>query len=403
MRTHARLTALTLKRLLRERKPGLTADGGNLYLQDGSGWQLIYERDGVRRYMGLGPARDVSLAEARQAASDARRLLREGQDPLAARRASRASQKAAMSFQEFAEKHVAAHAPGWRGGKSEEQWRSSLAAHVYPVIGNMAIGAVDLDDVLRVLTPIWAAKAVTAGRVRGRIETILDAAKSRDLRTGENPARWKGHLENLLPRVTKARAVRHYAAAPYADIPTLVAKLRRVESVKSMALEFLILTATRSGEVLGARWAELDATQRLWVIPSERMKSGREHRVPLTGRALGIIEKMGAVRSGAFLFPGQRPGGPLGEMALARALRSTGHAGATVHGMRSAFRDWAGDNGVTRELAETALAHSVGDQTERSYRRSDAIERRRTLMDAWGAFLDQPAAGGKVLHLRSTA
>jgi integrase len=400
MRAHARLTAAGVKQLMRERRPGLVADGGNLYLQGGSSWLFKYERAGVRRFMGLGPAADVGLAQARQAASDARASLRVGIDPLAARRASRASQKAVVSFQEFSEQHIAYHAPGWRpGGQSEAQWRSSLAAYVYPVIGGMAVGAVDLNDVLRVLTPIWAAKAVTAGRVRGRVESILDAAHSRGLRTQENPARWKGHLENLLPRVTKARGVKHHAAIPYAGVPALMAELRPSGSVKSLALEFAILTAARSGEVLGAKWSELAVDQRLWTIPAERMKSGRLHRVPLSDAALEIIEKMTVVRQGDYLFPGRR-GGPLGKTALARALGDTSRAGATVHGLRSSFRDWAGDNGVARELAETALAHRVGDETERAYHRSDALERRRALMTAWGIYCDGPAAGGQVLQFR---
>jgi integrase len=404
MRTHARLTAARVKQLMRERKPGLVADGGNLYLQDGSSWLFKYERAGVRSFMGLGAAHTIGLAEARQKAQDARASLRGGVDPLAARRASRASQKAVMSFREFAEDHITRKAPEWTdGGRSESQWRSSLAAYVYPRFGDKPVGDVGLDDVLGALTSIWTTRAVTAARVRGRIETILDAARSRGLRTGENPARWKGHLENLLPRVTKAHAVRHHAALPYVEMPAFMAEVRQCGDIRSAALEFTIVTAVRSGEALGARWDEIDVGQRLWEIPAERMKSGRPHRVPLAGRALEIIEAMSVVRQGDYLFPGLKPNRPLGAAGLLTALHDVGRGDLTVHGFRSSFRDWAGDNGVARELAETALAHASGDETERAYRRGDALERRRTLMDAWASHCDGPAADGRVVRFRPTA
>ena len=258
---------------------------------------------------------------------------------------------------------------------------------------NLRLDEIGTEDVLGVLTPIWLTKSETASRLRGRIERVLDAARAKGPRSGENPARWRGHLDALLPKRQKLTRG-HHAAMPYEDVPAFVARLRGSDSVSILALEFLILTAARSGEVLGARWDEIDHEGKLWIVPAARIKGAREHRVPLTKRALAILKTIEKVRTGDYVFPGQKRGEPLSEMALAMAMRRLKTSDFTVHGFRSAFRDWAGEETVfPREVAEAALAHVVGDATERAYRRGDALEKRRKLMDAWASYIEaKPAA-----------
>lgn len=253
----------------------------------------------------------------------------------------------------------------------------------------MKVDAIETDDVLKALRPIWSVKSETASRVRGRIEKILDAAKARGYRRTDNPARWRGHLDHLLPKQAKLSRG-HHAAMPYADVPAFVETLRQRNAIAGRALEFCILTAARTGEVLGARWAEIGMDGQIWTIPADRMKAGRQHRVPLTGRAIEILEVMGAARIGDFVFPGQKAGKPLSSMAMEMMLRRMKIENATVHGFRSSFRDWAGnETNFPRELAEQALAHVIGDKAEQAYRRGDALERRRTLMEAWATFISQ--------------
>jgi integrase len=358
-------------------------------------WVLRYMRVRKRVEMGLGSVPAVSLAQAREKAADARRMVKAGKDPVAARRAERAAQADGETFGAFALKLVDTIETGFRNEKHRAQWRNTLTTYAAP-IWNRRLADIETDDVLACLKPIWTAKAETASRVRGRIERVLDAAAARGLRSRENPARWRGHLANLLP---KRPGHIHHAAMLFDDVPAYVAKLRNAEAVSARALEFTILTAARSGEVLGARWSEVDLEAKLWTVPAGRMKAGREHRIPLPERAGEILSTLAETKIGDFVFPGAKRGSPLSVMALTMVMRRTGAGNFTVHGFRSAFRDWAGERtNFPREIAEAALAHVVGDETERAYRRGDALEKRRELMSAWAAFCE--GGGSNVVPLR---
>ena len=368
---------------------GRHADGDGLYLIVDRGgakrWLFMFRWGGKLKEMGLGGLSSVSLAEAREKASDARRVLASGANPIEARRAAQAEREAATTFGAFSDALVADLSPGFRNAKHRAQWRSTLTTYAAP-LRNKRVDEIRTDDVLSVLTPIWQTRSETASRVRGRIERVLDAAKAKGLRTGENPARWRGHLDTLLPKRQKL-ARGHHAAMPYPDVPAFVSDLRERNAVAALALEFVILNASRSGEVLGAKWDEVDKRAKVWTVPAARMKAGREHRVPLTPRSLEILEMVGTIRTGAYVFPGQRHERPLSVMSMEMVLRRM-KVDFTVHGFRSSFRDWAGEcTFFPREIAEAALAHMVGDTTERAYRRGDALERRRELMSAWNDFL----------------
>jgi len=382
-------------------KPGKHADGDGLYLLvDASGakrWLFLFRWGGKLKEMGLGGVGSVSLGEARDKAVAARREVAAGRNPIDVRRAAVASRDAAVTFGEFADKLVADLSPGFRNAKHRAQWSMTLTTYAAPIRGK-AIGAIGTDDVLAVLTPIWQTKSETASRRRGRIERVLDAAKARGLRTGENPARWRGHLDKLLSKRRKLTRG-HHAAMPYCNVPAFMADLRRREAVAALALEFTILTASRSGEVLGARPEEVDAAGKVWIVPPERMKGGREHRVPLSARAAQILEAVAWIRrQGDYLFPGQRHGRPLSSSAMEMLLRRMKVENVTVHGFRSSFRDWAGEStSFPREIAEAALAHVVGDETERAYHRGDALEKRRKLMEAWAGFIGNHNMAGVVV------
>jgi integrase len=313
-RATGRLTALKVEKA---KQPGLYHDGGGLYLRvtdtGARNWILRFMLDRRPRWMGLGPLDLYGLQDARAKALDARRKRHEGIDPIEARRAERARQRLdaakAITFKQCGEDYIASHRAGWRNAKHKYQWSATLSAYAYPVIGALPVQAVDTGLVLKVLQPIWTAKPETAGRVRQRMESILDFAKVRGFRDGENPARWRGHLDKLLPARSRVRQVEHLAALPYAELPAFLASLRTREAVAARALEFLILTAARTGEVIGARWNEIDLLDKTWTVPAARMKAHREHRVPLSGRALAILNEMQASRHGdAFVFPGRKPG-----------------------------------------------------------------------------------------------
>lgn len=379
--------------------PGRHADGDGLYLiVDPSGakrWLFMFRWAGKLKEMGLGGLSSVPLAEAREKAAGARRVLAGGKNPIEARRSAEAARDAATTFGTFADVLVADISHGFRNEKHRAQWAMTLKTYAAP-LRDMLLDEVRTDDVLAVLAPIWKTKNETASRLRGRIERVLDAAKAKGLRAGENPARWRGHLDALLPKRQKL-ARGHHAAMPYPDVPAFVADLRERKAIAALALEFVILNASRSGEVLGARWDEVDLKAKVWTVPPERMKAGREHRVPLTPRGLEILETVGKVRTGAYVFPGQRRDRPLSVMAMEMVLRRMKVA-FTVHGFRSSFRDWAGEStSFPREIAEAALAHTVGDATERAYRRGDALEKRRKLMEAWAGFLSAPKVAGAVV------
>ncbi len=342
--------------------------------------------------MGLGPFPMVTLAAARQAVLDSKRLLHRGEDPLALRRAERAKVRAVApgeTFEAVAKTYIAEHAPSWKqGGKSVAQWLASLATYANPRIGTKVVGDITTEDVLAILRPIWSKKNATATRVRGRIEAILDSARVRGLREGENPARWKGHLALALPAATRVHKVKHHAALSATELPKVMRTLAKRSGVAALALRFLALTACRASEAVRATWEEIDVRKAIWTIPAGRTKAHRAHRVPLSREALALLLAASKLRrdSVSLVFPGQRSGRPLSLTSLTKEWRRSGGGDTTVHGLRSTFRDWCAERGEDRELAELALAHVVGDDTERAYARSDLLGRRQALMQRWADF-----------------
>ena len=376
-------------------KPGKYSDGGNLYLivsPSGSRkWVLRFTWRGRAKEMGLGSAAVVSLADAREKAAVARRKLAQGLNPIEDRKRN----GGIPTFGEMADSVREALSAGFRNEKHKAQWKSTLETYAAP-LRTKPVDTITTDDILAVLKPIWTLKPETASRVRGRIEKVLDAAKAKGFRDGENPARWRGHLDHLLPKPSKLERG-HHAAMPYEDVAAFVGELRKRKTTATLALEFCILTAARSGEVLGARWSEMDLAKRLWTVPAHRMKAGREHRVPLSNRAMSILKQLRDADCGEFVFPGQKPKKPLSNMAMEMVLRRMKIENATVHGFRSSFRDWAGNvTSFPREVTETALAHVIGDKAEQAYRRGDALDKRRALMDAWAAYCEPRASGNVV-------
>jgi integrase len=371
--------------------PGRHADGGNLYLSVSKAgakrWVFLYRGANSRPIeMGLGAVRDVPLAKAREKAAEARALLADGKDPLEIRR----TERAVPTFGEAADELIESMRPSWKNKKHAEQWVMTLTHYAQP-IREKRVDDVQTEDVLQILRPLWQAKPETAARVRGRMERVLDAARAQGHRKGENPARWRGHLDLILPRRTKLSRG-HHAAMPYASVPAFVMMMRQRLTMSNLALEFTILTTARSGEAREMVWTEVDRPDAVWTVPPERMKEGREHRVPLSARALEILDlasRIAGKRQSEFVFPGTKPGRPLSDMSLTMALRRNGHGRFTPHGFRSSFRDWCGDEtDFAREVAEAALSHLVGDDSERAYRRSDALDKRRRLMNAWAAYLE---------------
>jgi integrase len=398
--------------------PGTYADGDGLYLvvspTGAKRWTLIFFWQTKRKEMGLGKLSVLSLLEARESAEAARRLVAKGINPIEARAAEKQeaeaeTEKLAHTFGMEAEAYIEAHASSFRNSKHIDQWRMTLSVQrdkdgslldtgYCLAIRDTAVEAIGTAEVLSVLQPIWATKPETASRVRGRIERALDAARAAGHRTGENPARWRGHLNTLLPKRQKL-ARGHHAAMPYANLPEFMARLQESDGLGAQALELLILCTSRTGEVIGARWPEFDLTAKLWIVPAERMKAGREHRVPLTARAVEILTALHEVRTGDFVFPGQKANAHMSNMTMTKALATAKGSGFTVHGFRSSFRDWVSEEtAFPGELAEAALAHIVGDETERAYRRGDALAKRRKLMDAWAAYC-LPAAQPNVLPM----
>ncbi len=370
-------------------------DGGGLYLQvaasGAKSWIYRYMLNGRAREMGLGPFHIISLSEARSRAAECRRLRLDGIDPIEARKAKRdgamLEAAKAITFDACAKAYIEAHEAGWQNAKHRDQWRNTLKTYTSPEFGALPVQAVDLRVVMKVLEPIWHTKPETASRLRGRIEAILDWATVRGYRKGENPARWRGHLDKLLPARSKVRKVEHHPALPYREIPAFTKDLRTQEGVAARALEFLILAAARTGEVIGARWEEFDLNERLWTVPAARMKAGKEHRVPLSDCAVAIIHELQKTRLGDFVFPGQRAGKPLSNMAMLKLLDRMGRGDLTTHGFRSTFRDWAAEQtNFPREVAEMALAHTIGDRVEAAYRRGDLFEKRRELMHDWECY-----------------
>lgn len=402
------LTPLAVKNA----KPGRHADGGGLHLlvkESGArSWVYRFMLSGKSRDIGLGAAGPdgISLSQARDARDALRLKVKAGIDPLEERQreaaealaAAQAAQVAGMTFKAVAETYIGANEGSWRNDKHRQQWKNTLATYVYPVIGELPVAEVGTAHVLQILEPIWKAKAETASRVRGRMETILDAAKARGYREGENPARWRGHIAQILP--ARSRFTRgHHKAMPYEAIPVFVGALHKREAVAALALEFTILTATRTGEVIGAKWDEVDLDKAIWTIPASRMKAGKEHRVPLSPRAVEILKTTQGLRK-ELLFPATK-GGKMSGMAMAMLMRRM-KVDATVHGFRSGFRDWAAEcTGYAHEVCEMALAHVIGNKAEAAYRRGDLFDKRRRLMDDWATYCATiPAVGANVTPIR---
>jgi len=402
------LLRLSQKEVVNKRKPGYYPDGGGLYLQvseSGSkSWLFRFALNGKERQMGLGPFHTVTLADARAAAVECRKLLLAKIDPIEARKAKLAGEALnaarSITFNECATAYIKAHRAGWKNAKHADQWTNTIETYCGKVFGSLPVQGVDTALVLKALEPIWTAKPETASRLRGRIESVLDWATSRGYRTGENPARWRGHLENLLPTISKKRRVKHHPALAYDELGAFIASLRTQEGIAAKALEFTILTAARTGEVIGAKPEEFDLDAALWTIPVGRMKADKEHRVPLSPRAVAIVREMLEAHKGDYVFPGGKEGKPLSNMAMLALLERMGRDDLTVHGFRSTFRDWASERtNYPREVCEMALAHTVGDQVEAAYRRGDLFEKRANLMKDWARFCDMQKVSAEVLPI----
>ncbi len=414
-RTSNKLTDTAARRA---NKPGLLGDGDGLYLSVSKvgtkSWLFKFMLHGRSREMGLGPYPTITLARAREKAMEARRLKVEGIDPIEARDAQKQATRAAsakqVTFRECAGRYIQAHRAAWKNEKHAAQWGSTLETYAYPTIGSLSVAGIETGHITQILEPIWTVKNETASRVRGRIESILDYAATHGWRSSENPARWKGHLENVLAARSKVGKTEHHPALPWKEIAAFVTALELQEGVGALALRFAILTAARTSEVLGATWGEIDNTEprrimvghdeageplyetegARWTIHGNRMKAGKEHRVPLPAEARHILAMVAELRTdpspGAFLFPGAKPGQPLSNMALMAVLRRMGRHDLTVHGFRSTFRDWCAETGKPTDLAEGALAHAIPSKTIAAYRREDLLERRRRLMEQWATF-----------------
>jgi integrase len=399
-----KLTAKRVARLLRK-KPGRHHDGHGLHLQitspTNASWLLRYQRHGKEHWLGLGPVHTVGLADARMRAKAARLQLLDGIDPLQAKRDAKAAAKLTdarrLTFVEAAEQYHKQHLGGWRSVQHAQQWLASLATHAFPVIGYMDVATISTPDVLRVVEPIWQTLTVTADRVRNRIESIIDWTVVRGHRPpGTNPARWKGHLDEVLLAVKTVSKPQHFAALAYVELPLFMQALRSRQGVATRAMEFAILTAARSGEVLGAKWEEIDLGKRVWVVPAERMKAGKEHHVPLAPQAIELLRALPHEEGNEFVFIGAKAGAGLSVTALFRLLQRTGHDDVTVHGFRSAFSDWAHETTAhSNHSIEISLAHAVGNEVEKAYRRGDMFNKRKKLMAAWADYCCSPPAKQK--------
>ena len=392
-RKAAELSPLSISRL---KDPGLWAVGGvsGLYLhvnaRGARSWILRVVVGDKRRDMGLGGYPDIGVADARQKAREARLKIEQGIDPILLRKQAKselmALQATDKTFEQAAGEYIKIHADSWSNDKHRKQWESTLAAYAFPVVGKLSLRDIRQEHILKILEPIWTTKTETATRVRGRMESILDWAKVKGLRSGENPAAWKGHLDHMLPAPTRLKKVEHLTAVPVREMPDFMIKLRQAAGTAAQALEFLILTAARSGEVRGITWQEVSLEDALWIVPAERMKMKREHRVPLSDRAVSILKSQPRIDENPLVFPAPR-GSQMSDATMSAVLKRM-NVDATVHGFRSSFRDWCGDyTNYPRDLAEQCLAHGADDPVEAAYRRGDALERRREIMNEWSKFV----------------
>lgn len=401
-----------------ERRPGYHRYGPGLYLQVASGgtkaWIFRFKSPvtGKQREMGLGSLAILSLAKARERAIECRQQMLTGADPIeernSGRRVQQLEQARTITFQQAAEHCIDSKKHEWKNAKHGQQWVNTLTTHAYPTIGKLSVAALDTDLVLKVLEPIWVTKAETASRVRQRIETVWDWAKARGYVVGENPARLKGHLDKLLPKTSKIKRVKHHAALPYKQINPFIVALRMQKGSAPLALEFMILTAGRTAEVTGATWGEIDLEAKVWTVPADRMKAGREHRVPLCNRAIEILASITSERAATdFVFPGWKAKTGLSNGAMLVLMDKMKFGQYTPHGFRSTFRDWASEeaHGFQNETVELALAHTIKNQAEAAYRRGDQLDRRRELMDEWGRYveIDQTRLKGKIIKIKRRA
>ena len=384
-----KLSALTVSKMS---KPGVYGDGAGLFIRVTEGgskhWIHRFSLRNKAHWMGLGPYPEITLDKARQLTLEARRLRLQGINPITERDAENARKHGAITFQECADQYIASHRTGWKNPKHADQWVNTIATYCGPIIGKLPVNEVTVGFVMRVLDPIWATKAETASRLRGRMESILDWAMVRGYRSGDNPARWKGQLDHLLPNASRVKRIIHHAALGYTEMGEFMGKLRQQAGNGARALEYAILTACRSGEVRLARWEEIDLKSRVWVIPGERMKAGKEHRVPLSDDAIAVLDQMDL--STQLIFPGRDEGKPLSDMSLTAVLRKMDRGDITAHGFRSTFRDWASEStAYARDVAEMALAHSIGSKVEAAYRRGDLFTKRTRMMEDWARFCNQ--------------
>lgn len=408
-----RITALFVKHC---KRPGKYPDGGNLYLRVRKStrniktdavtksWLFRYSRFGKDTWLGLGPYPDVTLSEARDFATNERRKKWQGIDPLTAKLARRTAARTAhenmLTFAECAELYIESQAPGWSNPKHIEQWRSTLINLAGPIIGRLPVDQIDTALIMRCVEPLWTTKTETASRLRGRIESVLDWSAVRGYRKGNNPARWRGHLDKLLPRPSQVARVKHHAALPYTDAGAFMRELRSDKGVAARALEFTILTAARTNEVIQAQWLEFDLDRNTWVVPAERMKSKRSHRVPLSVAAVAVLTALKG-RDKTYVFPGHKRRSHLSNAAMMQVLKRMKRTGITVHGFRSTFRDWCAEStNYSADVAEMALAHTLRDKTEAAYRRGDLFEKRARLMADWARYCSKPAKPAAVVSIR---
>lgn len=384
---------LTTRSVESKKVKGYYADGGNLYLRvtksQTKSWIFYYVKNGVRTEMGLGSIANVTLEQARERAAELRKQLANGCEPLAEKKRIEAEKKLqqakAMTFEQCTAAYINAHKAGWKNPKHLQQWQNTLAQYVFPIFGDFDVQAIDTTLIVRCLEAIWLTKNETACRVRGRIEVILDWATARKLRSGENPARWRGHLDKLLVKPTKIQNTEHHSALPYSEMHSFMQQLRQQDGIAAKCLEFTILTATRTGESIGAMWDEIDMANQVWIIPAQRMKVNKEHRVPLSNDTLRILHEMSAIRLSDYVFPSNRKG--LSNMAMLTLLKRMQRTDITVHGFRSTFRDWAAEEtSYSSEVVEMALAHTIKNQVEAAYRRGDLLEKRSILMESWARY-----------------
>ena len=406
----ARLAPLMVSKLS---KPGYYCDGAGLYLQVARGgsksWVFRYVISGKAREMGLGSYITFTLAEARQRAAAQRKQLADGIDPIEAKRTNLLEQRLAaaqvITFDKATEGFIKANESGWRSSKHGDQWRNTLATYASPVIGDLPVNAITTAMVMKILQPIWATKTETATRIRGRIEKVLDWAKVQGYRSGENPATWKGNLAEALPKPSKVADAGHHAALPWSEMGQFMQTLRAVSGAGSLAMQLIILTATRTSEVIEAKWSEFDLSTGLWVIPKDRMKGFREHRVPLSKQAVSLLERVKwDNKTSEFVFPSTKPDRPISNMTCLAVLKRMGRSDLTVHGFRSTFRDWAAEStAYPRDVCEMALAHAIEDKSEAAYRRGDLLDKRSRLMNDWAKFCDTVRTGGEVLPITRVA